>query len=440
VLPRRQLLRFAFASGLAGMGGRAARGQAVRDAVSVRQFGARGDGVSDDSAAFRAAIDSGARRILVPRTTTAYLLRATLAPQNGQEIAGEDGIALLVFALRDGAAGFALAGCQRVRLADLAIRSAGPASTLHGIDINASNECTIARVEVVELGGLGVRLRDSRTITVEDSVFRDGRNTAIEISGARSAENSVLRCVFARNRGFGCRLTDGAYNNLVSECATRERNGIELVGITYDSYANVVTRNHALACGDNGISVTGHSNVISGNLCERNAFHGIGIYGSSNLILNNQATNNGQASRANNLTYAGFSVIPGWGGLGRSNYFLNNTARDDQPVKTHSYGYKVTPTSYAAWRSDADVTQRQFVVSGASIYVSTSAGRSGSRAPTHRAGTASDGGVTWLHVATVESFDATDNTFMSNTSTGQRLAVYDLRGNGVQRVDGRASR
>lgn len=422
------------------MGSRAARGQAVRDAVSVRQFGARGDGVSDDSAAFRAAIDSGARRVLVPRAASAYLLRATLAPENGQEITGEDGIAALVFALKDGASGFALAGRQRVRLADLSIRSAAAAGTLHAIDIDASNECTMARVEVVELGGLGVRLRDSRTITIEDSVFRDGRNTAIEISGARSADNSVLRCVFARNRGFGCRLTGGAYNNLVSECATRERNGIELVGITYDSYANVVTRNHALACGDNGISVTGHSNVVSGNVCERNAFHGIGVYGSSNLILNNQGIDNGQASRVTNLSYAGFSVIPGWGGLGRGNYFLNNAARDDQPVKTHSFGYKVAPNSYAAWQASADVMRRQFVVSGKSIYVSTSAGRSGSRAPTHRAGTASDGGVTWLHIATAESFDATDNAFMGNTSTGQRLAVYDLRGSGVQRVDGRASR
>ncbi len=417
-----------------------ARGQAVRDGVSVRQFGARGDGVSDDSAAFRAAIDSGARRILVPRVSAAYLLRATLAPKDGQEIAGEGGTASLAFALKDGAAGFALAGRAGVRLADLSIGSAVPTGTLHAIAIDSSSDCTISHVEFVELGGLGVRLRDSRTITVEDSLFRGGRNTAIEISGARSAENSVLGCVFTRNRGFGCRLTGGAYNNLVSDCATRERNGIELVGITYDSYANVVTRNHALACGDNGISVTGHSNVVSGNVCERNAFHGIGVYGSSNLILNNQATDNGQASRTNNLTYAGFSVIPGWGGLGRGNYFLNNTARDDQPVKTHSFGYKVTPNSYAAWQGNADVTQRQFVVSGSSVYVSTKAGRSGSRAPSHRAGTASDGGVTWLHIATVGSLDATDNAFMGNTSTGQRLAVYDLRGSGVQRVDGRASR
>lgn len=422
------------------MGGRAARGQVLRDAVSVRQFGARGDGVSDDSAAFRAAIDSGARRILVPRAASPYLLRATLAPRNGQEIAGEGGIASLAFALKDAAAGFVLAGRAGVQLLDLSIRSAAPGGLLRGIDIDASSDCTISHGEFIELGGLGVRLRDSRTITIEDSLFRDGRNTAIEISGARSAENAVLRCVFARNRGFGCRLTGGAYNNLVSGCATRERNGIELVGITYDSYANVITRNHAFACGDNGISVTGHGNVVTDNLCERNAFHGIGVYGSSNLILNNQAADNGQASRANNLTYAGFSVIPGWGGLGRGNYFLNNAARDDQPVKTHSFGYKVTPNSYAAWRAGADTTQRQFVVSGTSIYVSTMAGRSGSRPPAHRGGTASDGGVTWLHIATVESLDATDNAFMGNTSTGQRLAVYDLRGSGVQRVDGRATR
>ena len=52
--------------------------------VSILDFGAVGDGVADDTAAIRAAIASGARRVTIPGGT--YLIRNVLEPEAGQHL------------------------------------------------------------------------------------------------------------------------------------------------------------------------------------------------------------------------------------------------------------------------------------------------------------------------------------------------------------------
>lgn len=65
--------------------------QVLADVVNVRDFGAVGDGVTDDAAAIQAAIDSGAARVYLPKGTyilgTPLLLRSGVT--QGLEIVGE---------------------------------------------------------------------------------------------------------------------------------------------------------------------------------------------------------------------------------------------------------------------------------------------------------------------------------------------------------------
>lgn len=61
----------------------------LRDRVaSVRDFGAVGDGVTDDSAAIQAAIDSGATEIYYPKPTSAYLVGTPLTLASFQRHSG----------------------------------------------------------------------------------------------------------------------------------------------------------------------------------------------------------------------------------------------------------------------------------------------------------------------------------------------------------------
>ena len=58
----------------------------LRESVSVKDFGAVGDGVTDDTAAIQAALDSGAIRVLIPKGT--YILSDQLNPATSQIIDG----------------------------------------------------------------------------------------------------------------------------------------------------------------------------------------------------------------------------------------------------------------------------------------------------------------------------------------------------------------
>ena len=57
------------------------------ESVSVKDFGAVGDGVTDDTAAIQAAIDSGAGRVFIPSGT--YIVTASIQLNDGDKLIGE---------------------------------------------------------------------------------------------------------------------------------------------------------------------------------------------------------------------------------------------------------------------------------------------------------------------------------------------------------------
>lgn len=226
--------------------------------------------------------------------------------------------------------------------------------------------------------------------------FNDGLSTALTLTGTGVTGNEILFNSFNNNVGFGIWLTGGAYQNLVEGNRTY-LNGLELVGITYDSYRNRIIGNHAEGTGDNGISVTGPYNVLAGNVTKGNAFHGLCLYGSRNVVSGHHSMNNGTAGAG----YAGIAFTTAFGGCAQLNSITGAYLDDDQGTATQAHCLKFNSGAYSAWGSGQTISAAgTYRVNANKLYRSTNTGTTGVTAPTHTSGTVSDGAVSWLYLDT----------------------------------------
>lgn len=225
--------------------------------------------------------------------------------------------------------------------------------------------------------------------------FTNGLSTAVELNGAGVTGNDVLFNQFTNNTGFGVWITGGANKNLVEGNRTTQ-NGIELVGITYESPQNRVIANHAEGCGDNGISISSQFNVLTGNVTNGNAFHGLALYGSRNTVAGHIAKNNGTAGGG----YAGLAITGAFGGTASYNSIVGGWLDDDQATPTQAYCWKINAANYTAHGSGQSVTVGIYRTAADKLYRATTAGTTGATPLTHTSGTASDGAVTWQYIDT----------------------------------------
>lgn len=143
----------------------------TEDVVNVRRLGAKGDGVTDDSAALQKAIDTAkGRTILVPAGT--YLISrpltyTTSGNQPGLRLHGE-GMYQTIFDHRgpDGAllsldgSGKHYAFQYGSVLQDFSIITNGPPAGKRGIDVRANWHLTIHRVRIHGMGGDGIHIHN----------------------------------------------------------------------------------------------------------------------------------------------------------------------------------------------------------------------------------------------------------------------------------------
>src|SRR5690606_19647468 len=73
---------------------------------------------------------------------------------------------------------------------------------------------------------------------------------------------------------------------------------------------------------------------------------------------------------------------------------------DDQIAPTQNNCIRVLNRSYSDWATGVATTIGTYIVNGTHLYISTTAGTTGTTPPTHTNGTASDGGVSWQYVDT----------------------------------------
>lgn len=389
------------------------------DTVNIRDFGAVGDGTTDDTAAFASAAASGLT-IFVPNTSSFYKITGTISPVSGTVFAGAR--ARPTIKMVSGSVGriFDFNGVSNAGLQNLTLdgnKAVTPANSTT-VRITSSTRCFVDDCYALNwpsssTGGLVFSGTANRCRAARNT-FDGYAGTGVGLTGASVQFIDVVDNEFVSGgTGFGIRVGEGANRFRLSGnfCLT---SGIELIGITLGCNYGRVFGNHAEGTGDNGISISGDHTTCFGNVTINNANAGVGVWGSRNTITGNVCVNNNQSLAASH--WSGVWVDSGFGGFGGYNTIVANATDDNQASPTQYCSVLISSNAYAAWAAGQTITVGLYRFNGLNLYKASSAGTTGSTAPVHTSGTVSDGGVSWDYVNTAQaSTGPTRNTVMGNT-------------------------
>jgi parallel beta-helix repeat protein len=402
-------------------------------ALTVFDFHAKGDGVTDDAPAFNRALASG-RPILVPPPKVAYLTRSAIRVPAGQILKGI-GRPLITY----------VGTVSNIGI----VQSAGPGCTIEGLRIDGGNkrlpmtpwqtygvrithdDCSVIGVEVqnARIGGMG--FFSVRNIKVLGGCANGGSGPGLRVDNVSYSSFEGVD-VSLNLSNFGIYVDQGTAYCTFEDCqALNDGTGnvsLEMLGMTYTCHDNKVLFNRAEGTGDNGISITGHGNTVMGNHAKNCKHSGIFIYGRRNTVVGNECENNNQRwthDQGAASVFCGITVQPSWGGFGEQNTVTGNVCIDTQASPTQTAGIRIGAAAYAAWAAGAviDDLNTAYRFRGVNLYKATTLGTTGTTAtaPTHTSGTAIDGTVTWRYVGTAEvNMHAKRNIVVGNVCSGNR--------------------
>lgn len=398
----------------------------ISEKLSVRDFGAVGGGVANDTLAFQKAAAVG-RPIAVPYIPGGYNISSQINMSNGTFFYAEGGMSEIILTSASSARLFDAQGCTRVGLRGLRLngnKSVTPTGAF--VRFRDVTYGEIVDCEVIDAPGdsIGAVVFSGNTVhsKVLHTRFIDSENTAMSLTGEGVKYNTVEQCEFIGGGGFGVRLGEQASHNKISnnKCLNT---GIEGIATAWGANFNVINNNFVQGAGDNGISLSGDYNSAVGNICYKNDRAGIGIWGSYNSINGNVCVSN---NIENTVIWAGINIMNGYGGAGQNNIVNGNILDDDQPVLTQYWNVRIGSNVYVLWAQGQTVAANEYRYFGLNIYQAVNGGVTGSTAPVHTSGSVSDGTVTWKFMNTARSAMTPRTNFVSMNHPGRNLSAQGM--------------
>jgi len=309
----------------------------LRDVVSVKDFGAVGDGVADDTAAFVAALTyAGSKKcgLYVPSEATAYQINDALTVPDGVTVFG-DGWGSFIRQATQNKDVFIAGDCNTFQNLRLKIADGNNASFVNCIYASGVNNLTVEScfIEPGDLGGCGIHIRGVKNSQIRGNRIYGGKWSS-GAGAAASASDILLYSSTASER----HVIEG------NHCLSNNSQGIYVDALGYDgdiivsnnicvtldpatctetgTWALAATggvRRHGMVIGYNTTSVSGIRAVIDGNICRNTRWTGIYKQGSSTgavVISNNLCDLNGYEPSATLaggifLTQAGGELVIG---------------------------------------------------------------------------------------------------------------------------------